>query len=79
MVNYANIHEICALVEAVMTCWSYYGCLKLVLVERYCGAPKVVRPPDLSLTGASGRRAAGGGGEVQGQGRLQQGAGVCRC
>ena len=41
---------------------------------RYCGAPKVVRPPDLSLTGASGRRAAaaageGGGGEVQVQGR----------
>ena len=42
---------------------------------RYCGAPKVVRPPDLSLTGASGRRAAAaggaGGGEVQGQGKGQ--------
>ena len=41
---------------------------------RYCGAPKVVRPPDLSLTGASGRRAAAaaggaGGGKCRGRGR----------
>ena len=38
-------------------------CLKLRSAERYCGAPKVVRPPDLSLTGAGGRRAAGEAGE----------------
>ena len=36
--------------------------------EWCCGAPKVVRPPDLSLTGAGGRRAAGeAGGEAAGE------------
>ena len=47
---------------------SNYGCLKVESGEWCCGAPKVVRPPDLSLTGAGGRRAAGeAGGEAAGE------------
>ena len=38
---------------------SNYRGLKVGSGEWCCGAPKVVRPPDLSLTGAGGRRAAG--------------------
>ena len=56
--------------------------LKLRSAEWYCGAPKVVRPPDLSLTGAGGRRAAGeAGGEAAGGsgGQGVQVVAVCFC
>ena len=61
---------------------SNYRGLKAGSGEWCCGAPKVVRPPDLSLTGAGGRRAAGeAGGEAAGGsgGQGVQVVAVCFC